>query len=132
MVTGVNKLQRRLVNEIPAKVRAALEQAMMESADRIVAGAKLRVPVETGEVRDSIKRTDVRIGKRGGLYVAISAGDRDTETKAGGTTYQVARLLEFGTQKMAAQPYLLPSYRANRKSAQRRMRQAMKQAILKG
>lgn len=132
MVEGIDKLQRRLVDEIPKAVRAALEQAMIESANLIVAGARLRVPIETGEVRDSIRRTDVREGKRGGLYVAISAGDRATETNAGGTTYQVARLLEFGTMKMPAQPFLLPAYRANRKRAQARMRRAMRDAIMKG
>jgi HK97 gp10 family phage protein len=123
-----SKLKRRLVNEIPKAVRAALEQAMLESANLIVAGAKLRVPVDEGDVQDSIRQHGVKEGKRGGLYVAITAGDKSTEAD----TYQVARLLEFGTQKMPAQPYLLPAFRANRKRAQRRMRKAIKDAILKG
>jgi HK97 gp10 family phage protein len=117
------------VDKIPKAVRAALEQAMMESADRIVAGARLRVPVETGEVRDSIRQHGVREGKRGGLYIAITAGDQSTLTDETGTRYQVARLLEFGTQKMQAQPYLLPSFRANRRSARTKMRKAIKEAV---
>jgi HK97 gp10 family phage protein len=132
MVQGIETLRRRLVDEIPKAVRAQLEQAMIESADLIVAGARLRVPVETGEVRDSIKQHGVREGKRGGLYVAITAGDRSTETTASGSTWQVARLLEFGTMKMPAQPFLLPAYRANRRRAQARMRRAMRDAIMKG
>jgi HK97 gp10 family phage protein len=132
MVQGIETLRRRLVDEIPKAVRAQLEQAMIESADLIVAGARLRVPVETGEVRDSIQQHGVREGKRGGLYVAITAGDRSTETTASGSTWQVARLLEFGTMKMPAQPFLLPAYRANRRRAQARMRRAMRDAIMKG
>ena len=132
MVQGIDQLKRRLVEEIPKAVRAELERAMLESADRIVAGARLRVPVETGEVRDSIKQHGVKEGKRGGLYVAITAGDRSTETTATGSTYQVARLLEFGTMKMPAQPFLLPAYRANRRGAQARIRRAMRDAIMKG
>lgn len=133
MVQGLDRLRRMLVEEVPKMVRAELEAAMIEGANLIVAGAKLRVPVDEGDVRDSIRRTDVRESKRGQdrLYVAITAGDRSTQTKSGGTTYQVARLLEFGTVKMPAQPFLLPAYRANRKAAQRRMQRAMRDAILK-
>ena len=123
-----SKLKRRLVDEIPKAVRAALEQAMIESANLIVAGGKLRVPVDEGDVQASIRQHGVKEGKRGGLYVAITAGDRTTEAD----TYQVARLLEFGTQKMPAQPYLLPAFRANRRRAKARMRRAVRDAILKG
>jgi HK97 gp10 family phage protein len=130
MVTGIDKLQRRLVDELPKKMRAELEQAMVESADRIVTGARLRVPVETGAVRDSIRHGGVKEGKRGGLYIAVTAGDRSTQTDESGKTYQVARLLEFGTVDMPAQPYLLPSYRANRKQSQQRIRKAMRNAIM--
>jgi HK97 gp10 family phage protein len=126
MVTGVDKLKRRLVDVIPKKVRANLEIAMTESAALIVAGARLRVPVETGELRDTIHQTGVREGKRGGLYVAITAGER---TK---NNYNTARIVEFGTMDTLAQPFLLPSYRANRKRAQARMRRAMRDAIMKG
>jgi HK97 gp10 family phage protein len=128
MPTGLEKVRRRLVNEIPAAVRAALEQAMIESADLIVRGAKLRVPVDEGDVQDSIRRHGVKEGKRGGLYVAMTAGDRTTEAD----TWQVARLLEFGTMKMPAQPYLLPAFRANRRRAKAKMRRAVRDAILKG
>ena len=128
MPTGLPELKRRLVNEIPNAVRVGLETAMRESADRIVAGAKLRVPVDEGDVQASIRHHGVKEGKRGGLYVAITAGDKSTEADS----YQVARLLEFGTMKMPAQPYILPSFRANRKRAQRRMRKAIKDAILRG
>ena len=130
MVQGIEQVRRRLVDELPVKIRAALEAAMLESADRIVAGAQLRVPVDEGEVRDSIRHHGVKEGKRGGLYVAITAGDKSTQTDEKGKLYQVARLLEFGTVKMPAQPYMLPSYRTNRRSAQLRMRRAIRDAIM--
>jgi len=126
MPTGLPELKRRLVNEIPNAVRVGLETAMLESADRIVAGAKLRVPVDEGDVQDSIRHHGVREGKRGGLYVAITAGDKSTEADS----YQVARLLEFGTQKMVAQPFLLPSFRDNRRRAKSAMQRAIRDAII--
>jgi HK97 gp10 family phage protein len=128
MPTGLDQVRRRLVDTIPKAVRAALEQAMIESANLIVAGGKLRVPVDEGDVQDSIRQHGVKEGKRGGLYIAITAGDRTTEAD----TWQVARLLEFGTMKMPAQPYLLPAFRANRRRAKTRMRRAVRDAILRG
>ena len=126
MVEGVDKLRRRLVDEIPKDVRTALEAAMLDSATVIVAGARLRVPVESGELRDTIRHGDVKVGKRGGLYVAITAGER---TKNG---YNTARIVEFGTMDTPAQPFLLPAYRVNRRRATARMRRAVRDAILKG
>jgi HK97 gp10 family phage protein len=128
MPEGIERLRRRLVDEIPKAVRAEMERAMIESADLIVAGARLRVAVDEGDVRDSIRHHGVREGRRGGLYVAITAGDQSTEHDG----YQVARLLEFGTQKMPAQPFLLPAFRAVRRRARARMRRAVRDAILKG
>ena len=126
MPTGLDQLRRRLVDEIPNAVRVGLETAMTESANLIVAGGKLRVPVDEGDVQASIRHHGVKEGKRGGLYIAITAGDRTTEAD----TYQVARLLEFGTQKMPAQPYLLPAFRANRRRAKSAMRRAIRDAII--
>jgi HK97 gp10 family phage protein len=131
MVEGIEQMRRRLVTELPKRVRLALEAAMIASADRIVAGARLRVPVDEGEVRDSIRHHGVKEGKRGGLYIAVTAGDTSTLSDEKGKRYQVARLLEFGTVKMAAQPYMLPSYHANRASARRRMRRAITDAIMR-
>lgn len=101
---------------------------MLEGAELMLAGARLRVPVDEGDVRDSIRHHGVKEGKRGGLYVAMTAGDKSTEED----TYQVARLLEFGTVKMPAQPYMLPAFRANRRRVKTRMRRAVRDAILKG
>lgn len=131
MPQGLEQLKRRLVDEIPKDVRAELERVMLEQADRIVAGGKLRVPVDEGDVQASIRHHGVKEGKLGGLYVAITAGDRTTQAVTH-KTYQVARLLEFGTKEMQAQPYLLPAFRANRKAAKRAMRRAVRDAILKG
>jgi HK97 gp10 family phage protein len=126
MPTGIDGLRRRLVDELPKKARAALEAAMLESATLIEAGAKLRVPVETGELRETIRHGPVRVGKRGGLYVAISAG----KTTPDG--YNTARIVEFGTVDTLAQPFLLPAYRANRRRSITRMRKAIVTALMEG
>jgi len=125
MVQGLDKLQRRLVDEIPANTRAALEKSMIESADKIVSAAQLRVPVDKGNLRGSIRRTDVKEGKRGGLYIAVTAGEKTLKG------YNTARIVEFGTVDTPAQPFLLPAYRLNSSAARRRMRKAIRDGIEK-
>ncbi len=128
-VTGVDRVKRMLVNRLPAQIRIELERSMALSAQVIAAGARLRAPVgETGHVRDSIRASRVKVNRRGGLSVSVSAGNATTTTPA---RYQVARMLEFGTSEMPAQPFMLPAYRANKKRARSAMRKAIQRAIQK-
>jgi HK97 gp10 family phage protein len=130
MVDGIDKLKRRLIDQLPKVMREKVEAAMLESADEIVAAARLRAPVATGEVRDSIRQHGVKEGARGGLYVAITSGDPSTTEESHGTNYQIARLLEFGTVAMPAQPFMLPAYRSQRRRAKARIRRAMRDAVM--
>lgn len=125
MVQGIDRLRRALVDELPKEVRAQLEIAMTEGANLIAAGARLRVPVDLGKLRDTIRVSNIYTSRRGALVIRISAGER---TPKG---YNTARLIEFGTVDTPAQPFMLPSQRANRKRAERRMRKAMVDAIRK-
>lgn len=126
MVEGIDKLKLRLADQIPKAVRAALETAMEEGAAMIAAGARLRVPVESGKLRDSIRVSNVYTSRRGALVIRISAGEQTPDG------YNTGRIVEFGTMDTPAQPFMLPSQRANRKRAERRMRKAMVDAIRKG
>lgn len=130
MVDGIDKLKRRLVQQMPKVMREKVEAAMLEAANGIVGAARLRAPVATGEVRDTIRQHGVKEGKRGGLYVAITAGDTGTVEESKGKDYQVARLLEFGTVAMPAQPFMLPAYRSQRARAKARIRRAMRDAVM--
>jgi HK97 gp10 family phage protein len=128
-VTGVDKVKRMLVSKLPAQIRVELERSMFLNAQLIAAGARLRAPVgETGNVHDSIHVSRVKVNKRGGLSISVSAGNATTTTPA---HYQVARMLEFGTVDMPAQPFMLPAYRANKKRARSSMRKAIQRAIQK-
>jgi HK97 gp10 family phage protein len=130
MVEGIDKLRRRLETQLPKVMREKVEAAMLESAEAIVQAARLRAPVATGEVRETIRQHGVKVGKRGGLYVAITSGDTGTLEESDGKNYQVARLLEFGTVKMPAQPFMLPAYHSQRNRAKARLRRAMRDAAM--
>lgn len=79
------------LESVAAKIPGAANYIAELAADTVEHGAKARVPVRTGALRNSI-------------------------TKAGhGNTWIVTALMhyagyvEFGTRKMAAQPYLRPA-----------------------
>lgn len=145
-IIGLAKLQRkidRLSDAAKTEIRTALEDA----ANEIVRMAKGLVPIlkspderrRAGALRDSIGWTwgkapkgAMTLGKvaesaiGGDLTITIYAGSRDKSSGVDDAFY--ARWVEFGTQKMTAQPYFFPSYRANKKGAARRIRAGVRRA----
>lgn len=142
-ILGLAKLDRKL-RRLPAAAKATIRAAMAEGADEMVAMMKSLVPVlkkpderrRAGALRDSIGWTWGKApqgsmvlamlkgaGMGGDLTITIYAGTRDKKLGVDDAYY--ARWVEFGTTKMAAQPYFFVSYRANRKKAKSRIRKAI-------
>lgn len=146
-VQGVTSLKRKL-RQLPRAAENELRKAMEKSANEIVALAKTLVPIDSGELRESIGWTwgddvtkgAIRLGsvKGGGAseneYITIYAGNDDAF---------YARWVEFGTAPhinggmfpgtqhpgTSARPFFYPSYRLLRKRAQRRNTRALNKAI---
>jgi len=144
MVQGLDRLKRKLTQTIPAKVEEATAAAMEESAEEIVAMMKRLVPVDSGALRDSIGWTwgdapkgamvlgkSQAAGGGGRKMITIYAGTRDK--KLGDMDAFYVRFVEFGTQKMDAQPFFFTTWRALRKRAKggisRRMRKAIRDGV---
>ena len=113
------RLRERL-SKIPDIVREAAASAMEECAAEIVAEMKMLVPVDSGDLRDSIGWTwgdipagsfmidEIRSGKNAGqqyatLRIKIYAGSREAF---------YARFIEFGTKTgVRAQPFFFAAYK---------------------
>lgn len=135
MVMGLKRLNRKLTVTIPEKVRQATRAAMEKGADEIVALMKSRVPVDDGDLRDSIGWTwgeapkgSITIGKSRPL----KDGDELITIYAGNDKAYYARWVEFGTQKHTPQPYFYPSYRQLKRRTKSRVTREMKKAIKAG
>ena len=145
-ILGLARLQRKL-DRLPKVQKAMIRSAMEQSAEEMVAMMKSLVPVlkkpderrRAGALRDSIGWTWGKApegsmilaalrgaGMGGDLTITIYAGSRDKKRGINDAYY--ARWVEFGTQKMAAQPYFYVSYRANKKAAKRRISQTVRKA----
>lgn len=84
-------------NHIPAliaAVEANSRAAPKRVADRVVATAKDMVPVDTGYLQSSIEAVSIQAGKTAEVYANAP----------------YAAYVEYGTYKMAAQPFLGPAF----------------------
>lgn len=133
------RLRARLA-KVPDIVRQAAAEAMEECAAEIVAEMKLLVPVDRGDLRDSIGWTwgdvpagsfvidEIRSGKNKGdqyatLRIKIYAGNKEAF---------YARFIEFGTKTgVQAQPFFWPSYKkwGGKAKFRRRIRAAIRKRI---
>ncbi len=78
-----------------SKIKSGIEAGVSEGGEIVVSDAKAQCPVRTGALRASINK------EASGMTCVISAN----------TEY--AAYVEFGTCKMAAQPYLVPALLGN-------------------
>ena len=133
-VIGLPKLKKKL-EALVAVGRDEIRRAMETSADEIVALAKNLVPVDKGDLKDSIGWTWGKAPKGAMTLGKVQSDGVDSEFTitiyAGNSEAYYSRWVEFGTQKMAAQPYFYPSYRALRRRSKSRVTRAVTKAIKK-
>jgi HK97 gp10 family phage protein len=146
-VRGVRETQRAL-ERAHADIRARVSKAVEETAREVVAGARSRVPVKTGELRNTIRAEPsaknpffwvVKAGygtlkrrRRGGR--AGSGGRRRPRVTAIGPVEPgiYAMVVEFGSHggraKQPAQPFMYPALDAARPGHVARMTRVLKEA----
>lgn len=136
---------------IPARMKAAARKEIHVAADRMVQQMKASVPVDSGDLKESIRKEDVstptwirvrvevggekttrQIGTR--TYDReVSLGSGDTagrkKTRGGkGVTYDYARAIEFGTEHQGPQPFFRPVSAREGKAGKSRLNRALKKA----
>lgn len=101
--TGVNELMRDLAALAP-KARQAGAAALDRVADRVVARARPRIPVDDedgGQLRDSLRRTKVSVSSASGFCsVAVVVGGAPLEPFLGARKANVYAVIQhFDTSK---------------------------------
>lgn len=111
-VTRINKkgiTYTSYVDQASYTIKELTRAALKDSAKIIRYHAKKLVPVDTGTLKSNIG-TWVRYDKiTNAMWLQIGVYDAKTSKKKGKTPAYHTHLLEFGTRKMAAQPFLTPS-----------------------
>ena len=124
------KLAKRL-DAIPAEVLAALRPALVKSANEAADAMRALVPVDQGDLRDSIavtgpNETTPAYAEGGGKR---TAGPNEALVTVGNTDVRYGHMLEFGTVKMEAQPFIRPGWRLMKPRIQRRIKRVIGKAI---
>lgn len=135
-IIGLAKLNKKL-SRLPKVAKDLIRQEMAKAADDIVRMMRSLVPVDSAALQNSIGwtwgaapkgslvvATLKGAGVGGDLTITIYAGSRD-KTRGADDAYYV-RWVEFGTSKMAAQPFFFVSWRAGRRGARRRVSNAVR------
>lgn len=90
------------------------------------AGVSQRIPVDTGNLKSSLRAvTDTPRG-RASLLVGGPRTTRKVRASATAPDYDYAVGVEYGTQKMRAQPYFWPEWRLIKPQAKKRNREDVK------
>jgi HK97 gp10 family phage protein len=115
---SVKKLQASL-DGLPSSMREAIIRATFYQASRLARAMMFAAPRgATTDLRESIR---VEQGRRPARALVRAGGPKTT---VGGYDYALAN--EFGTAKMAAQPFFWSTYRAERK----RIRHELEAAVI--
>ena len=113
-IKNLNSLIQKL-NSLGEDVNEAVYNGVDTTIKAITRDAKLLAPVDTGTLRNSISD---EIEKT-----------TDSITGVSGTNIEYAVYQELGTSKMAAHPYLEPSFQANKLSLIPNIQEEMKKKI---
>lgn len=146
-VQGLTELNRAL-HELPERVaRNALRSAVNAGATEVKREAIQRAPVDTGATKANLYQKQIR--EKSGqyqqtFYVGVRRGiaryaNNKKNRQAGiagkayrneGTTWYW-RLVEFGTSKMVAKPFLRPAFEATKQAAVDRIAEKLDERIQK-
>lgn len=110
-VLGQDRLARKLAAIEPA-LKAAMQREVKIAAVNIQNGARSRVPVDTGRLRNSITHEILADG----LNASV------------GSNVEYAPFVEFGTRRMRAKPYLFPAFEEERPRYMERLKRALSKA----
>lgn len=117
------------IARLPKMMREEIARALRVSAEETVDVMRRFAPVKSGALRASI---DYNFGAptKGVLSSASRSAKGDAELSvvmtAGDERAYYARMQEFGTQKMAANPFFYPGYRFGKKRAKSRLARAIR------
>lgn len=138
MVKGREKLQRQL-GRFGGAIHDELVKQIEKEAARLVREMKVLVPVDSGDLRDSIGWTwgDAPPGAmvvmryNGGRSHDVIAATIYAGSRGGDQDAFYAHFQEFGTVKTPASPFFFPVYRANRARIRRNLKNAVNRAVKK-
>lgn len=129
-ILGLKKLNRKF-KALPDAAQTEMREAIAKSAREITDLAESLVPQDSGALAASIGWTWGDPPKGSMVIAQAKQGDLTATIYVGDDEAYYARWIEFGTQKMAAQPFFFVAYRALRKRSKSRIKRSQRKAAKK-
>lgn len=136
-VTGVRQVTTAF-SRLDIVLRQHLQQASRESTEAVATGARRRVPVKTGELRDTIRTEYTPEGNAGFVKAGFgklrrrTTGTRKRRTTTPSSTQLgvYAMVIEYGSphRGVSARPFLRPALHAERSRHRSRIESAINSA----
>lgn len=111
-IEGGKELAARL-KQTSRQATNEIEQALVTSGLRVERDAKINAPVDTGRLRSSITSR------------LIDNEDNNPVVEVG-TSVSYAPIIELGSSKAPAQPFLFPAYNGNKQKILKELANALK------
>ncbi len=130
VMTQVRRIEKQL-NTVAAKCEKPIEETLLTQASLVASEIKSVAPVDESSDTPGGLKASVRVEQghptvKKAFVVKIKAGGVKTAPEGG---YDHARANEFGTQKMPAQPFFFPIWRARRKDVRAAVRKKVGEAV---
>lgn len=111
---AIETIKRRML-AVPKKLRAAAEDELRRTGERMAEDMRRDAPVDDGDLRDSIH---VRAIDDAADQVGVRVASSDWK----------ANLVEFGTSRSPAQPFFFPNYRRHRRKVKAGLTRVLRRA----
>ena len=134
-VDGLEELKRELEALSSDMSRKVLRSATGAAAQVIRKAARDLVPVDSGKLRKAIYIKHMRelsSSTQQEYYISVRNGPRERrKIRAGGSGIDAWywKMVEFGTSKMPAKPFIRPAYESKKSEALEAMKKKLRQRI---
>lgn len=119
-VQGLAALDKA-VRQLPKNIQKRVMKTALRAGGRVIAKeAKQNVPVGTGDLKKSIKIVTGKSKKDGALIFVTTTKDAF-----------YSHMIEFGTSKMKAQPFLRPAFDSTQKEVMNAIGNKLGEGIIK-
>lgn len=126
-VEGLDELNRRLNRLESKQMKKTVRSSAMFATSPMLKKMKSKVPVEDGPLKKSLGRQS-RFFRRGQIF-SMRIGIRSKQSPDGSWPSVYGPMIENGTLKMAAQPFMRPAFDENYRATIDRFGQSLGEKV---
>lgn len=134
---SVARMRREWTQSLPKRWRQAMAEAVSDGAEQVADLQRQLVPVDSGDLRDSIGTFQTLDGMKAYVIAGDTGNDADVAAITRGRSAKARKafygvLVEYGTRNRPATPFFWSAWRAMVPQLRRKFSRAFARAFRKG